>query len=248
MLSSCMCQPPQLLASPGISEASATPCRWASLHLISVQSTLLWESLNQRRCTFWQAFWQAIWLAGRSHAICLFKASSRANSDWNILQGEVLLTGPGTSFAEAMAVVDSACETSQSNSSEQKLNLEPHRAALFTHPAVQATGKQLRDSIKNRHRVWCEESSGNQNAASALNGIHVQVSRTSSYRQQHMSLCTQQQQQHCESSFGCTVCQQSYMLSILLQALFSFCCAILSFYTRLGHRYIRSMIILAISV
>ncbi len=104
------------------------------------------------------------------------------------------MTGPGTSFADAMAVVNSACEASESNSSEQKLNLEPHTAALFTHPAVQATGKQLKDSIKKRHRVWCEESSANQNAASALNGIHVQVSRT------------KQQQQRYEGSLVCAVC------------------------------------------
>ena len=118
-----------------------------------------------------------------SLAICLFNPFSCFNSDWNILQGELLVTGPGTSFAEAMAVIKSACEASQSNSSEQKLNLEPHRAALFTHPAVQATGKQLRNSIKKRHRVWCEESSGHQNAASALNRIYVQVSYAYFHRQ-----------------------------------------------------------------
>ncbi|DBA92767.1 hypothetical protein WJX77_000576 [Trebouxia sp. C0004] len=99
-------------------------------------------------------------------------------------QGEVLLTGPGTSFADAMDVVNSACEACQSNSSEQKLNLEPHTAALFTHPAVQATGKRLRDSMKKRHRVWCEESSANRHAASALNGIHVQVVRGNLTQQQ----------------------------------------------------------------
>ena len=93
------------------------------------------------------------------------------------------MTGPGTSLPEAMAVINSACEAGQSNSSEQKLNLEPHTAALFTHPAVQATGKQLKDSVRKRHRVWCEESSANQDATSALNGIHVQVSHTSSHMQ-----------------------------------------------------------------
>ncbi|DBB13513.1 TPA: Poly (ADP-ribose) polymerase, variant 4 [Trebouxia sp. C0006] len=101
-----------------------------------------------------------------------------------VAQGEVLMTGPGTSFVEAMAVINSACEASQSNSSEQKLNLEPHTAALFTHPAVQAAGKQLKDIIKKRHRVWCEESSGNQNATSALNGIHVQVVKGNLTQQQ----------------------------------------------------------------
>jgi len=157
-----------------------------------LHSIHLWESLNQCRCTFWQA----IWLAGSFYATCSSTTSSDLNSAWNVLQGEVLMTGPGTSFAEAMAVINSACEASQSNSSEQKLNLEPHRASLFTHPAVQATGKQLKDSIKKRHRVWCEESSANQNAASALNGIHVQVSRISSCRQLRMLLCAKQQQQH----------------------------------------------------
>ncbi|KAA6427151.1 MAG: RNase III inhibitor [Trebouxia sp. A1-2] len=101
-----------------------------------------------------------------------------------VAQGEVLMTGPGTSFADAMAVVNSACEASQSNSSEQKLHLEPHTAALFTHPAILAIGKQLKDSIKKRHRVWCEESSGNQNAASPLNDIHVQVVKGNLTQQQ----------------------------------------------------------------
>lgn len=101
-----------------------------------------------------------------------------------VAQGELSMTGPGTSFAEAMAVVKSACEASQSNSSEQKLNLEPHTAALFTHPAVQATGEQLKDGIQKRHRVWCQESNGNRNAASALNGIHVQVVKGNLTQQQ----------------------------------------------------------------
>ena len=92
-----------------------------------------------------------------------------------LLQGSVTLHGPKATMHQAMNVLKLACDEAEKTSTEQVLPLEPHRAALFTHPDLKQQGKQLVEGIAKHHRVVCHLDT-HAPQSSVFHGIDVQAS------------------------------------------------------------------------